>query len=100
LPELSVKAFLTLLDKLLVAELLVLGNIGTDGALFTVVANDTNFRVAAVLRLLHLFVFLYDGVVGDNSSLSTFEGRTLEEKGALENVVPANGVVTLDNLGV
>jgi hypothetical protein len=96
-PELGVEALLTLGDELLVAELRVLGD---NYALLSVVVHDTLFRVVVVLRLLHLLVVLDNGVVGDNSSFGAFNSRAFEKKRSLEDVVPTNGVIALDDLGV
>lgn len=58
--ELSVETLLTLSDKLLVAELAVLGN---DSALLSVL-NNTVVRVRDGFRL-KLLIVLNDGIVGD-----------------------------------
>ena len=98
--ELGVEALLALGDEFLIAGLLVLGDVGGNSHLFGVAGGNALLGVVALLGLLHLLVLLDDGVVGDDGSLGAILSGTLKEKGTLEDVVPANGVVTLDDLGV
>jgi hypothetical protein len=99
--ELGMEAFLALGDKLLVAELAVLGNTSTnDGTLLCIlVVHDTVVRVAEGTGL-HVLIVLDDSVVADVGSLNTLGGGTAEEKRTLEDVVPADGVVALDDNSV
>ena len=94
--ELGVEAFLALSDELLVAELAVFGD---DGTLLGIMAVNAVVGVGQGLRL-HLIVMLDDGVIGDKSSLSTRCGGAAEEERTQEDVVPADRVIALDNLGV
>lgn len=98
-PELVVEAVLTLLHKLLVAELALLRD---DDTLLVVGRGDIIGRAVRLLelRLDLLLIVLDDSVVGDDSSLSTLDSRTAEEERTLEHVVPADSVIALDNLGV
>lgn len=96
-PKLGVEAVLTLSDELLVAELAVLSD---DSTLLGVGGVDAVLGVAADGLGLHLIVVLDDSVVGDDSTLSTLGSGAAEEKGAKEGVVPADGVIALDDLGV
>jgi hypothetical protein len=99
--ELGVEAFLTLGDELLVAELAVLGNTsGNDSTLLGIlIVHDTVVRVAEG-TCLDVLIVLDDSVVADFGSLDTLGGGAAEEKGTLEDVVPADGVVALYDNGV
>jgi hypothetical protein len=99
--EFGVEAFLTLGDKLLVAELAVLSNTSTnDGTLLGIlVVHDTVVRIAEGTGF-HVLIVLDDSVVADVGSLDTLGGGAAEEKRSLEDMVPADGVVALDDNGV
>jgi hypothetical protein len=95
--ELSVEAFLALLDEFLVAELALLGD---NGSLLGVLsASDTVVGVAKRSGL-HVLIMLDDSVVADLGSLNALGSGPAEEKRTLESVVPADGVVALDDNGV
>jgi hypothetical protein len=97
--ELGVETFLTLSDEFLVAKLAVFGNNSTLLVVVSLLSHDAVVRVAERLGL-HVLVMLNDGVVADASSLGTLRCRAAEEKGTLEDVIPADGVVALDNNSV
>jgi hypothetical protein len=96
--ELGVEAFLALFNELLVAELAVFSN---DSALLGVLlsGNDTMVRVAK-RSSLHVLVMLDDSVVANVGTLGTLSSRSAEQERSLESMVPADGVIALDNNGV
>jgi hypothetical protein len=93
--ELSVEALLALGDELLVGELAVLGN---DGALLGL-TNDAVVGIGVSVGL-HVLVVLDNGVVADVGGLSTLGSWAPEEEGTEESMVPADGVIALDDNGV
>jgi hypothetical protein len=102
LPEPSVEAILTLLHEFLVAELAVLVLLVDNGGLLVVGRGDVIRRAVRLLELglVGLVVVLDNSVVRNASGLSALGGRAAEEEGTQEHVVPADGVIPLDDLGV
>jgi hypothetical protein len=101
-PEPGVEAVLTLLHELLVAELAVLVLLMNNGSLLVVGGCDVIRRAVRLLDLglVGFVVVLDNSVVGNAGSLSTFGGGAAEEERPLEHVVPADGMISLDDLSV
>lgn len=80
---------------------LLVGNGGLLALLERLVARVGGLgRLVVAGKLIVLLVLLDDGVVGNLGLLSVGGSGALEQKGALNEVVPLDGVVLLDNLGV
>lgn len=98
LHETSVETRFTLGHELLVGECCSTG-LSSDKSLFLrvgvglLLGKAIRFHGGAVA-----FLVLDDGVVGDSSNISISGGGALEEKRALDNHPPLDGVVLLDNL--
>lgn len=96
--ELGMEAFLALSDKFLVAELAVFGNDGTLLVVMSFLGNDTLFGADG--GGLHVLIMLDDGVVADTGSFRTLGSGALKQKRTQEGVVPADGMIALDDNGV
>jgi hypothetical protein len=97
--ELGVEAFLALVDEFLVGELAVFGNDGSLLVVVSLLSHDTVVGLAVGI-VLHVIVILNNGVIADASSLRSLRRGAAEEKRTLEDVVPADGVIALDDNGV
>jgi len=96
--ELGMETLLALGDEIFVAKLGVLGN---DNALLSILrsSNDTVVRVTKRAGL-DVVILLNDSVVADVGTFDTLGGRAAEEEWTLDGMVPADGLIALDNNGV
>lgn len=108
LSHLGVESLLCGGKLLLVGELeLVQGGLLWGSCLFLASDRRLVFNVASLREdrlvdgLVNVGIVLHDGIVGDHGEVFTVgRGGSLEEEGSHERVVPLDGRVSLDDLGV